>query len=102
MPTASTSHDTPTRGPAKPLPYVISGVLLVAAVVFPLLVPTYAHATPHLGAFPFFYWYQMLWVPIEAVLIGISYVLITREDKRRRAVLIAATQEKNDDGGELQ
>ncbi|WP_434617259.1 DUF3311 domain-containing protein [Arthrobacter sp. A5] len=80
-------QDIPTRGPAKPVPYLISGVLLIIAIVFPLIVPMYARATPRVGGLPFFYWYQMLWVPIDAVLIGICYALTSREDRRRREVL---------------
>jgi len=53
--------------------YWISGVLLVVAVVVPLLVPTYAKADPHLWGFPFFYWYQFLWVPITSALIWIVF-----------------------------
>ncbi|MBW4094908.1 MAG: DUF3311 domain-containing protein [Acidobacteria bacterium] len=82
--------DIPTRGPAKPLPYVISGIALAIAIILPLVVPMYASKTPTFAGFPFFYWYQMLWVPICAVLIGISYILMTREDRRRRAVLKTA------------
>ncbi|WP_125610165.1 DUF3311 domain-containing protein [Specibacter cremeus] len=105
MSTLSNTHDTPTRGPAKPLPYIISGVLLAIAVVVPLVVPIYSHAEPHLGGIPFFYWYQMLWVPIDAALIGICYVLMTREDRRRRDVLKrpagrGSRADNADDGGE--
>jgi Na+/melibiose symporter-like transporter len=53
--------------------YWISGVLLVVAVVVPLLVPTYAKADPHLWGFPFFYWYQLLWVLISAVITALVY-----------------------------
>lgn len=104
MSATNITHETPTRGPAKPLPYIISGVLLLAAIVFPLLVPMYAHAGPSLFGFPFFFWYQMLWVPICAVLIGISYWLMTAEDKRRRAVLKEQPvhKGKHDAGGESQ
>ena len=44
-----------------------------------VLVPSfYARATPQLWGFPFFYWYQLLWVIIGAVLTGVVYVF-TRE-----------------------
>ena len=78
------SPEVPTRGPARPLPYVISGVLLVIAIVLPLLVPIYARSEPTLGGIPFFYWYQMLWVLIDSGLLWICYALIVREDRRRR------------------
>lgn len=79
--------DAPTRGPARRAPYVISGVLLVLGIILPLIVPMYATDAPRLGGLPFFYWYQMLLVPLEAAVIGICYWLVTREDQRRREVL---------------
>ncbi|HEY8702622.1 MAG TPA: DUF3311 domain-containing protein [Arthrobacter sp.] len=78
------SPDVPTRGPARPGPYIIAGVLLVVAIVVPLLVPAYSADTPRLGGMPFFYWYQMMWIPVTAGLVGISYWVVGREDRRRR------------------
>jgi hypothetical protein len=42
-------------------------VLLVAPFVGLLWVPFYAHLTPKLFGFPFFYWYQFAWVPVTAL-----------------------------------
>ena len=78
------SPDVPTRGAGRPGPYIIAGILLAIAVVVPLLVPAYSADKPRLAGIPFFYWYQMLWVPITAGLVGISYRLVTKEDRRRR------------------
>jgi hypothetical protein len=38
-----------------------------------------------LWGFPFFYWYQLLWVFISAALVSICYRLVSREERRRRA-----------------
>ncbi|MBT8160703.1 MULTISPECIES: DUF3311 domain-containing protein [Arthrobacter] len=76
--------DLPTRGPARPGPYIISGILLAIAIVVPLFVPAYSIDKPRLAGMPFFYWYQMLWVPVTAVMIGIAYRLVSKEDRRRR------------------
>jgi hypothetical protein len=84
---ATDPRDMRTRGPARPAPYIVSGVLLVLGIVLPLIVPMYASIEPRLGGMPFFYWYQMLLVPIEAAVIGFCYLLVTREDQRRRDVL---------------
>lgn len=78
------SPDVPTRGPARPGPYVVSGILLTISVLVPLFVPLYSIDKPRFAGMPFFYWYQMLWVPITAGMIGIAYWLITKEDRRRR------------------
>lgn len=65
--------------------YWIAGILLAIAVVVPLLVSTYAKEDPHLWGFPFFYWYQLLWVFISAIVVSISYRLVLREERKRRA-----------------
>src|SRR5215831_8934357 len=55
--------------------WIVIAVLLAAGVIGPLWVPFYNHLTPALGGFPFFYWYQLMWVPIVAVLAAIAYLL---------------------------
>ncbi len=47
----------------------------------------YAKKGPELFGFPFFYWYQILWVFIEAALLWATYAIVTREDNRRRAAV---------------
>ncbi|MCI0465585.1 MAG: DUF3311 domain-containing protein [Beijerinckiaceae bacterium] len=37
------------------------------------LVPLYNKAAPALFGFPFFYWYQLLWVPVTTLLIYAAY-----------------------------
>jgi len=63
---------------------VVSGVLLAIGIIMPLIVPMYAREDPRLFDIPFFYWYQMLWVFIDALLLWIIYLIIMREDRRRR------------------
>lgn len=65
--------------------YWIAGVLLAASVVIPLLVSTYAREDPHLWGFPFFYWYQLMWVFISAGTVSIAFRLVLREERKRRA-----------------
>jgi hypothetical protein len=83
--------DAPTRGPARPGPYVIAGILLATAIVVPLFVPVYSIDEPRLAGMPFFYWYQMMWIPVTAGLVGCSYWLITKEDRRRREAVRGTT-----------
>jgi hypothetical protein len=73
-----------TRAPARRGPYTAAGILIVIGIVAPLLVPFYARKEPELFGMPFFYWYQMLWVFIEAFLLWMTYLIVTREDRRRR------------------
>jgi hypothetical protein len=51
-------------------------VLLLVAIGGALVVPIYARSMPKLGDFPFFYWYQLVWVPAVAILCWICYVLL--------------------------
>jgi hypothetical protein len=79
---------------------VISGILIAIAIVMPLIVPLYAFAEPTFWGMPFFYWYQLLWVFIAAGLLGIAYLIMRKEDRRRRAVVRgrAGTPTSNDAG----
>ena len=54
-------------------------LILLVGIVLPLLVGTYAKVEPRLFGFPFFYWYQLLWVFLAAGLVGLSYLLLKRE-----------------------
>ena len=48
-------------------------LLLLLPYIGVLSVPFYARSRPVLLGFPFFYWYQLLWVPLTALLIGWVY-----------------------------
>jgi hypothetical protein len=49
---------------------VLAGVLLAIPLVALCWVSSYARETPRLWGFPFFFWYQFLWVFITA---GLTY-----------------------------
>ena len=70
-----------TRSDRRPLPTgtkVIAGILLAIPLIALALVPTYSKETPKLLGFPFFYWYQVLWVLLTPLFTWSAYVLITR------------------------
>ena len=77
-------HALSTKGQVKgPAIKAVVTVLLTVAVVGALWVPIYARTAPKLGAFPFFYWYQLILVPVTALLCWISYLLLrTRPAKK--------------------
>lgn len=56
---------------------VIAGGCLAAPFVALLWVPFYAGG-PSLAGVPFFYWYQMLWVPLSVLLMFFAYLLLRR------------------------
>jgi hypothetical protein len=47
--------------------------LLVLPFIALMWVPSYNSIEPNLGGFPFFYWYQFLWLLITAALIIFLY-----------------------------
>ena len=65
----------PRPGRTRAAIWIVIGGLLAAVLIGTLWVPIYNHLTPALGRFPFFYWYQLMWVPIVAILSGIAYLL---------------------------
>jgi hypothetical protein len=60
----------------NPAAMVVVTILLLVAIAGTLVVPIYARPKPKLGDFPFFYWYQLVWVPVVALLAWISYLLM--------------------------
>ncbi|HTT50297.1 MAG TPA: DUF3311 domain-containing protein [Streptosporangiaceae bacterium] len=51
-------------------------ILLLVAIGGALCVPIYARYLPKLGGFPFFYWYQLSWVPVVAILCWLCHLLL--------------------------
>jgi len=50
-------------------------LLLILPFIAMLWVSSYDSVEPMVAGIPFFYWYQLLWVIIGAVLIGIVYAV---------------------------
>jgi len=67
---------SPNKNPAR---WGTVAVLLAATVAGALWVPLYARVRPELGDFPFFYWYQLVLVPVVAAVCWICYLLVRPE-----------------------
>ena len=52
-----------------------SRVLLIIPFIAVLWVPFYDRVEPSVAGFPFFYWYQLLWVVLSVAVIGVVYLL---------------------------
>jgi Protein of unknown function (DUF3311) len=50
-------------------------LLLILPFIAVLWVPFYNRTQPTLWSLPFYYWYQMLWILLGAVVIGLVYLL---------------------------
>ncbi len=57
----------------NPIPRSGVQLLLLLPFIGLLWVPFYNGALPELFGFPFFYWYQLAWVPLTSLLIWIVY-----------------------------
>jgi hypothetical protein len=55
-------------------------LLLLLPFVGLLWVPFYNQTAPDLFGFPFFYWYQILWVPVSSLLTFIVWRLMRGND----------------------
>jgi hypothetical protein len=60
----------------NPAVWVAVSILIIIGIAGTLWVPIYARSTPKWGDFPFFYWYQLIWVPVVAILCCLSYLLL--------------------------
>ena len=72
--------DAGARAPANKALLLIACVLLAIPIVGLLSVNTYAKVEPTLAGFPFFIWYQFLWVFLCAACTWAAYrvVLVAR------------------------
>lgn len=52
--------------------------LLILPFAGTLIPPLYNRAAPALFGMPFFYWYQLAWIPVTAMLLGLV-VALTRK-----------------------
>jgi Protein of unknown function (DUF3311) len=74
----------PGRSGPRPAVWAVVAVLLAIGVAGTLVVPLYARTGPRLGAFPFFYWYQLAWIPLVAILATVAYLLVRKPGRRGR------------------
>lgn len=69
----------------KPAPkrrFRLSYLLLLIPYVAMMWVPFYNRTAPEIAGIPFFYWYQMAWIVIGALLLLPAYYAATRGDGR--------------------
>jgi len=85
-------HASPVKSPAVRAAVT---VMLTVAILGALWVPIYARVLPMRGDFPFFYWYQLILVPVTAILCWISYLLLrTRPPRQHQRAPQAAGRDR--------
>jgi hypothetical protein len=86
----SQDHNTPegvdhdTTPPANRSLLTVAGVLLLLPIIALMWVSSYARVEPKLGAFPFFIWYQFLWVFLCSACTYTAYRLVLKARPHRR------------------
>jgi Na+/proline symporter len=63
---------------------VVTGILILIPMVALAVVPLYTKHDPTLFGFPFFYWYQILWVFLASVFTYTAHRLIQRARGEKR------------------
>ncbi|UDY23790.1 DUF3311 domain-containing protein [Nocardioides sp. Kera G14] len=74
---------TPPSSGARTAKLIAAGVLILIPIVALLAVPTYAKDSPRLWGFPFFFWYQFLWVFICSGMTYAAYRLVLSANRER-------------------
>jgi hypothetical protein len=83
QPRSERTHARPRPRTNWPI-WALIAVLLAAVLAGTIWVPIYNRTTPALGSFPFFYWYQLLWVPVVALVSWCAYALSRRAQRGTR------------------
>src|SRR6201996_7521481 len=63
---------------AHPVTSAAIFVLVAASILCTLIVPIYAHITPKIGDFPFFYFYLLAYMPAVAIALWVAALLQRR------------------------
>jgi hypothetical protein len=74
---SSSGQPDPTARPARPrsgrLNFRPINLLLLIPLIGTLPPMFYNRTAPSIGGMPFFYWYQLLWIPISVTLTYVVY-----------------------------
>lgn len=78
-----TETDLDTAPPANKGLLAVAGVLLLIPIVALMWVTSYNKVEPRLAGFPFFIWYQFLWVFLCSAMTWCAYLLVLRARPHR-------------------
>src|ERR1700685_1145291 len=71
-------HQAQKPGAPHPITSAAIFVLVAASICCTLIVPIYAHITPKIGDFPFFYFYLLAYMPLVAIALWVATLLQRR------------------------
>jgi hypothetical protein len=87
-------NELSTRGPVVTPARLIAAVCVIVPFIAVLWVPIFDKDKPEVAGFPFFFWWQLLWVAVTAALMGLAYFVVRREELARKPVAAAAVETK--------
>lgn len=87
------------RGPVVTPARLIAAVCVIVPFVAVLWVPIFDKDKPEVAGFPFFFWWQLLWVAVTAVLMGLAYFVVRREELARKPARAVAADAAGTAGG---
>jgi hypothetical protein len=68
--------------PARKRGFRLIYLLLLLPYAAILWIPSYNHVEPALAGIPFFYWYQLLWIPLGALILLPIYLSEERDNAK--------------------
>jgi hypothetical protein len=76
---------SPAGQPAALSPLrVLAAVCILLPIIAVFWVPWFNRLTPEVLGFPFFYWYQLVWVVLTAALLTVATSAVRRDEAARR------------------
>ena len=78
--TENEQRTQPVVTPAR----VVAAICVIAPFVAVLFPPVYNKDKPEVAGFPFFFWWQLLWVGITAGLMGLAYFVVRKDEAARK------------------
>jgi hypothetical protein len=89
-------HESPDSAPpANKGLLALAGLLLMIPIAALMWVGSYSKVDPKLGSFPFFIWYQFVWVVLCSAMTYTAYRLVKKARPHRPMI----RGERPDDGG---
>ena len=64
---------------------IVAGILILIPFVAYFILPLYNSQYPEAFGLPFFYWYQIIWLPISGIMFYIAAVLIDRGGSAKKS-----------------
>ncbi|HEV2637544.1 MAG TPA: DUF3311 domain-containing protein [Actinocrinis sp.] len=82
-PTAAVAESPGSPGILSPL-RIVAAVCVLVPIIAVLWVPWFNRLTPRVLGFPFFYWYQLMWVVLTAIAMIVAFHAVRRDEAARR------------------